>query len=275
MTVRHQRAAAIFVGGALAFIFSAIAAVQIAAWTVGSVERTSHQVIPGPVDRLSIDAAAGEVMIVPTSAAEVRIDSSVKGALHTPRLRAVKRGAELSLDGSCPVLGFGSCRASIVVHVPATTAVDVRSGTGDLTASGLSGPVRLETGSGDVTGDGLTGGADLRTSSGDVDVRGLRGEVSLKTASGDVNAEDLGSAQVQAVSSSGDVVLDFLASPRDVDAATASGDVTVALPRGESYRVEADTGSGDREVGVDENDSSPRVVRARTSSGDVIVAYGN
>ena len=274
MTVRHQRGAALLIGGALALIFTAIAAVQIAAWTVGSVERTSHQVIPGPVHELSIDAAAGEVTVVPTSADEVRIDSTVKGALHTPRWRAVKHGAAVRLDGSCPVLGFGPCNASIVVHAPAETAVNVRSGTGDLTASGITGPVRLETGSGDVNGDGLSGDVDLRTSSGDVNVRGLSGPTALKTGSGDVNAAELRARTVQAVSSSGDVELEFRAAPDDVDSATASGDVNVVLPPPLAYRVEADTGSGDREVGVDEDSSSPRVVRARTSSGDVIVAYG-
>jgi hypothetical protein len=274
MTARQQRGAALLVGGLLALIFSAIAAVQVAGWTVGAVERTSHQVIPGLVREVTVDAGAGEILVVPTSAAEVRVDSTVKGSLHTPRLRAVKDGLAVRLNGNCPEITFGPCRASIVIHVPPDTAVDIRSGSGDLTASGLDGPVRLETGSGDVHATALNGDADLRTSSGDVMVRNLRGVTQLKTASGDVEAEDLSTQRVEALSSSGDIELDFRSAPQDVDAATASGDVGVVVPNGGIYRVEADTGGGDNEIGVSTDPQSARVIRARTSSGDVSVGYG-
>ena len=149
----------------------------------------------------------------------------------------------------------------------------MRSDSGDLTASGLSGPVSLRTGSGDVNADGLTGSADLQTSSGDVNVRALNGPLALRTASGDVNGEDLAAGTVEAATASGDVELDFRLAPRDVEAATASGDVDVSVPRGDTYRVEADTGSGEA-VGV-KTDPKTRVIRARTNSGDVMVGYGN
>jgi DUF4097 and DUF4098 domain-containing protein YvlB len=274
MTVRQQRGGALLVGCLLGFAFAVCAAVQIAAWTVGAVERTHHQVIPGPVETVSVDAGAGDILIVPASGGDVRIDSTAKGALHTPRLRAVKDGLMVRMNGNCPAISFGPCRASIVLHVPPGTKVDVRSGSGDLTASGISGPVHMKTGSGDVNATGLTGDAELHTSSGDVNVRGLGGAVRLRTASGDINAEDLSADTLQAVTSSGDVGLDFRLAPRDVDAATASGDVDVSLPAGQTYRVEADTGSGDRNV-IGDDPASTRIVRARTSSGDVTVGYGN
>jgi DUF4097 and DUF4098 domain-containing protein YvlB len=274
MTLRQQRGAALLVGCLLGLVFAVCAAFQIAGWTVGAVEHTTHQVIPGPVGVLRVDAGAGDILVVPTSGDDVRIDSTAKGALHRPRLRAVKDGMVVRMNGNCPAISFGPCRASIVLHVPPGTKIDVRSGSGDLTASGITGPARMETGSGDVTATGLTGDADLRTSSGDVNARGLGGDVTLRTASGDVNAGDLAAGTVQAVSSSGDVELDFRSAPRDVDAATASGDVDVSLPFGQTYRVEADTGSGDRHV-MGDDPASPRIVRARTSSGDVTVGNGN
>lgn len=275
MTARQQRGGALLIGGLLALLFTTIAAVQVGAWSTGAVERTTHQVVPGPVEIVKVDAGAGDILVVPTAGDDVRIDSSAKGALHTPRLRAVKDGLMVRMNGNCPAISFGPCRASIVLHVPPGTRIDVHSGSGDLTASGITGPVRMETGSGDVTATALTGDADLRTSSGDVNVRALGGDVSLRTASGDVNAEDLATETAQAVTSSGDVELDFRLAPRDVDAATASGDVDVSVPRGQTYRVEADTGSGDDTIGVRTDPASQRIVRARTSSGDVSVNYGN
>ena len=48
------------------------------------------------------------------------------------------------------------------------------------------------------------------------------------------------------------------------------------MPRGgEAYHVEADTGSGDSNIGVKTDPTPTRVIRARTNSGDVTVGYGN
>jgi hypothetical protein len=278
MTPRAQRGAALLIGGFLALLFSAIAAVQVAGWTVGAVEHSNHQVIPGPVSKLTVDAGDGGDITVVRELSDmplVTIDSTVKGSIHAPVLRAVKDGATVRVNGNCPYISFGPCHARIVIRVPAGTAVDVRSGSGDVTADGLTGAVKLETGSGDVNATGLTGDSDLNTSSGDVNVRALRGTTTLRTGSGDVNAENLATRDITADTASGDVELDFAAAPRIVDASTASGDVNVSLPEGGTYRVEADPGSGDQHLNVKIDPSATRVVRAQTSSGDVTVGYGD
>jgi hypothetical protein len=262
----------------LALMFSAIAAVQVAGWTVGSVERTNHQVIPGPVSRLEVDAAGGGDITVVRELSTmplVTVDSSVQGSIHAPVLRAVKDGATVRIAGNCPYISFGPCNSRIMIRVPADIEVDIRSGSGDVTASGLTGRVKLETGSGDVSADGLSGPADLHTSSGDVNVRGLSGDTTLRTGSGDINAGNLATADVTADTASGDVGLDFRLAPRIIDASTASGDVDVSVPEGEAYRVEADSGSGDQNLNVKTDPASTRIIRAQTSSGDVSVGYGN
>jgi hypothetical protein len=278
MTPRAQRGAALLIGGFLALLFSGIAAVQVAGWTVGSVERTNHQVIPGPVSRLEVDAGGGGDITVVRELSEmplVTIDSSVKGSIHAPVLRAVKDGTTVRINGNCPEISFGPCHARIVIRVPAGTAVDVRAGSGDVTADGLSGKVKLETGSGDVNATGLTGDSDLHTSSGDVNVRAIRGVTALRSGSGDINAEDLGTTDMTADTASGDVELDFAQAPEMVDARTSSGDVDVSVPEGGTYRVEADSGSGDQHLNVKIDPSATRIIRAQTSSGDVTVGYGN
>src|SRR3954464_2767370 len=186
MSPRAQRGLALVIGGVLALMFSAIAAVQVAGWTVGAVERTNHQVIPGPVAKLTVDAGEGgdiTVMRELSNTPRVTIDSTVKGSIHAPVLRAVKDGSEVRINGNCPYISFGPCNARIVIRVPADTEVDVRAGSGDIKANGLDGPVKLETGSGDVNATGGTGDAKLHTSSGDVRVRALRGAADLRTGS--------------------------------------------------------------------------------------------
>jgi hypothetical protein len=277
MTLRAQRGLALALGGLCALLFSAIAAVQVAGWTIGAVEQSNHQVIPGPIDRLSVDAGAAEIVVLPElgGGGKTTIDSTAKGSFHAPVLRAVKNGGEVRMDGNCPYISFGPCQARVVIRVPAATELDIHSGSGDLTATGMTGRVKLETGSGDVNADGLRGDADLRTGSGNVNVRAVEGATRMRTGSGDINAEDLGAADVLADTSSGDVTLDFRGAPSVVDASTASGDVDVVVPRPDAYRVDADPGSGDQQVAVKTDPDSTRVVRARTSSGDVTVGYGN
>jgi hypothetical protein len=275
MTARGQRGLALFVGAGLALLFSAIAAVQVAGWTVGAVERTNSQVIPGPIDQLVVDADGGEITVVPSFGDSVRVSSVVKGSIHTPRPHAFREGNTVRLNGKCPDISFGPCQARITIYVPRDTPVEVHSGSGDLTASGLTGRVYLETGSGDVTATGLSGPSELRTGSGDVDARGLSGATQLNTGSGDVTADDLASRNVTAETSSGDVSLNFRLGPTDVEASTSSGDVQIAVPRGDAYHVMADPGSGDQQVDVKTDPDATSTLSASTSSGDVTVGYGN
>jgi DUF4097 and DUF4098 domain-containing protein YvlB len=275
VTARRQRGVALFFGLGLALLFAAIAAVQVAGWTIGAVERTSSQVIPGPIDHLVVDADGGEITVVPALGDTVRINSTVKGSIHTPEPHAFRDGNTIRLNGKCPDISFGPCHARITIYVPRDTPVEVHSGSGDLTASGLTGRVSLETGSGDVTAVGLSGPSDLRTGSGDVDVRGLSGAAQLETGSGDITAQGLVTRAVTADTSSGDVNLDFALGPRDVSASTASGDVAISVPDGGAYHVIADPGSGDQQVEVKTDPEATSTIRASTSSGDVTVGYRN
>jgi hypothetical protein len=275
VTARGQRATALVIGAGLALLFAAIAAVQVAGWTVGAVERSSSQVIPGPIDQLVVDADGGEITVVPSIGDNVRINSTVKGSIHTPEPHAFRDGNTIHLNGKCPDISFGPCRARITIYVPQDTPVEVHSGSGDLIASGLTGRVDLETGSGDVTATQLGGPSDLHTGSGDVSVRGLSGTTQLRTGSGDIAAEALATRDVLAETSSGDVDLAFRLGPTDVTASTASGDVGITVPRGGAYHVVADPGSGDQEVAVKTDPDASSTLHASTSSGDVTVAYGD
>ena len=162
MTARRKRGAALLFGGLLGALFTLIAAVQVAGWTIGAVEHTSRQVIPGPVKILTVDAGPGDIRILPSQDGNVRVDTRSKGTLHAPRVRAIKDGTHVMMSGNCPSFSFGPCRAEIVLHVPVGTAVDVRSSSGDITASGVGSSLLLDTNSGDVSAIGVTGSVDLQ-----------------------------------------------------------------------------------------------------------------
>ena len=84
----------------LALLFSMIAAVQVAGWTIGARRaHDQHQVIPGPVDELRVDAGAGDITVVPTLGDGVRIDSTVEGLdPHAASCRRVKDGTTVRLE---------------------------------------------------------------------------------------------------------------------------------------------------------------------------------
>jgi DUF4097 and DUF4098 domain-containing protein YvlB len=90
------------------------------------------------------------------------------------------------------------------------------------------------------------------TAFGDVAVRGPVGDVVLETGSGAVRAERIGGGRAVVSARSGDVVLRFSATPRDVEVEASSGDVTLR--------------------GVRHDGAAPRRIAVDTSAGDVLVA---
>jgi DUF4097 and DUF4098 domain-containing protein YvlB len=256
VSARADRVIALVIGGLLSLVFVACSAVQVAGWTTGAVEQKAHRTIAGPVEELQIDAGGGDVMLVPARGDDVVIDSRARGSLQTPQLEVDITGSDVSVDGGCDEFGFGHCEATLVVHVPAGTAV------------------RVDTSSGDLSAHGLNANVSLYTASGDVRVGRLNGRLDLDTASGDVDAANLRSDTVRAHTASGDVDLDFELPPENVDADTSSGDVRVYVPRGPAiYSVDADTGSGDETVDVNRDAGASRLLKADTASGDVEIAY--
>ena len=258
MTARSDRKLALAVGAVLSVIFALCSATQVASWTIGSVDRDVHAVIPGPVKALTIEANSATVTLVPSGDDQAVIDGHASGTLHTPDLQIHPSGSNVRVTGGCSNITFGHCEADIVVRVPSGTAVTVESGSGDISAAGVTGNVSLETASGDVSASNLRG-ANVR----------------LESHSGDVSAGGLRSQAITATTASGDVTLQLADAPLTVEAETSSGDVAVLVPPGnEEYSVDAETNSGDRMIGVATSSRSPRIIKARTSSGDVMVDYG-
>jgi hypothetical protein len=273
---RTERGLALLVGGGLAVIFIVWGALHVAGWTLGTASRSRHQVIPRPAGALRIAAnIRGDVAVEAGPGPDVTVDTDARGGFRAPGVRVDVSGSTISVDGGCGSVFFDRCHASVTVRVPPGTPVQVSSGSGDVSASGLSGRVQVAASSGDLSVSDLSGHTDLSTGSGDVDAQGLSGTASLETSSGDIEATGLRSGTVRARTGSGDVDLFFSAAPAGVDADTGSGDVSVLVPRGGPYNVDAETSSGDRVVNVATDSQAGKVLRARTGSGDVSVLYGS
>lgn len=257
MTRRTDRRLALLAGGGLALLFTFCAAIQVAAWSVGTVEASTHRVIAGSLDELTVKSSNGDVTVLRSIDDKIRVDGTSKGALHAPAPEIDVDGSSVRVSANCPMWGFDECQSDVVVHVPAGTSVFVDSGSGDVFAHDLQ------------------SGADLNTSSGDVVVDGITGDVSLESGSGDIVARGLRSNLAKAETASGDVDLRFATPPKAAEAITSSGDARILVPPGtEAYNAVVDSDSGDTRADVRQDSTSTRFLRAETNSGDAIIDYG-
>ncbi len=190
----------------------------------------------GPIATVDVSTDRGSVRVIASDRADISLRGYLSDGLGGTDHSARVRGNRLEIDGSCAFPVAYWCTASYTLHVPRNVRVVLWSG------------------------------------SGDVSVRGLRGAADLTSQHGDVDASGMRTQFLHASTEHGDVHLAFARAPRDVDASSTHGDVTVVVPRaGGPYRVEASTDYGDTNVDVPTDPAADRVIRVASVHGDVSV----
>jgi Putative adhesin len=205
-------------------------------------------------------------------------------------------GALVLLD----LLARHDVRTTQALRMPAKGALQLDTGSGDVTIEAGSGPPRVEA----VTRRGLFGSPAVRvvrgahgriavdapcrfpssvlscsttlrvvvppgtavratSGSGNVTVRGLRGDLVAGTASGDIELEGVGGGTVRADTGSGSITATAVTGRR-LQAKTGSGDIDVSATSAPDDAV-MQTGSGDVSLTVPDEVYD---VRADTGSGD-------
>lgn len=215
-----------------------------------TVERTS--VFTPATDRLVVDAD-GDVTIGPSSDGKIHVHTVVRHGLDQPEIVQESTPAGVRLDAGCR--GFLAVRCDIrhEVQVPPTSEVVIGGVDGDVTASGLSGPLRVDRLTGDITAVDLAGPLDLRSSAGEITGDALRSEV------------------LRATSDTGDVRLELVVPPQSVEVTTDNGEVDLAVPVGTAYRVDVRSDVGEERVLVPLDPTSAHTLRVEGDTGDVTV----
>jgi Putative adhesin len=229
-------ALAVLAGVAVVAVVAAIG-LTVASVTFGDTEHRAH-VLHGDVSRVVVHGDSGDVRVVPGAAGRVEVRETRRSWLGEPKLRLSLRGGVLDVSVDCPRL-TPECSDDLAVAVPPAAAArgvfDLRTDSGDVSATGVGGPLTMQTDSGDVSGDRLAG------------------------------------ATVSGTSDSGDVHLALVAAGRAVKASTGSGNVAVTVPPGR-YRIGAQTDSGDVDLDrVQPDDRAVQRIDASSDSGDVAV----
>jgi hypothetical protein len=239
---------------------------------VGSVGAGSYPVsaaIPLPGGTLSMNLAGGNVTLRGSDArpATARVAGTVAYHLARPSLRLGPGGIALG----CPFVDQGNCSLNASIDVPAATALTAGSGGGDLSASGLSGPLTLSTDGGDLTVSDDTGDLTLTSGGGDVNASHVSGPVlTISTDGGNIGGTGLAAPMVTARTGGGDITLTFTAIPRDVEVRTDGGDVSIIVPPG-AYIVSPSTDGGSVQA-FSSTPGARNVIRASTGGGDITIS---
>ncbi|HUO13265.1 MAG TPA: DUF4097 family beta strand repeat-containing protein [Caulobacteraceae bacterium] len=287
---------------------------------------------PAPV-RLRVELPKGRIRVVAEETAETRIELT---AVHGDDLarqwiadaQIEQQGDEVLVRVNKPNLAYGldigvlvesllslatlgaGGAIEAVVHVPATSAARLSTGSGtietigslgEVSAASGSGVIRLgdcaearaRTGSGDISIASTTGSADAKTGSGKVSMGKVGGHATVMTGSGRTElGEVTGDAKVTAGSGSievdraGDSLEAFTASGKieigrvdhgRVRAKTVSGKVSVGVAQGSAALLDISTMSGrvhsELEPSAAPSDGEPQVeLVISTMSGNVNVA---
>jgi Putative adhesin len=255
------------VGGVAAFVL-----IGWGAWTlVNLIGQTSYQrelTLAVASGRLRVDLPGG-IKIEPGSGPGVRVVETVRYGTFRPKLREEETADGLAVRADCPWF-TANCAVDAVITVPANLSVDAVSSGGDITVHGLTGRVHLDSSGGGIDASGLTGPVVLSSSGGEITATRLTGPAELDSSGGGVRASELGSSEVTARSSGGDVQLAFDTPPDRVIADSSGGGVEVGLPQVEGgYQVRADSSGGETQTDVQTDPSSPRLIDAHSSGGDV------
>jgi hypothetical protein len=216
----------------------------------GTVERTNA--FTPATGRLVVDAD-GDVTIGPSSDGQVHVHTVVRHGLDEPEIVQESTPSGVRLDARCREFLAVRCDVRHEVQVPPAFEVVIDGVDGDVTATRLSGPLRVERVSGDITAIDLSGPLDLRSRTGEIRGDALRAGV------------------VRAASDTGDVQLELVAPPQSVDVVADNGEVDLAVPVGTAYRVDARSDAGEERVLVPLDPASPHTLRVDGDTGDVTV----
>ncbi|NUT97406.1 MAG: hypothetical protein HOY78_35825 [Saccharothrix sp.] len=173
------------------------------------------------------------------------------GASGAPAPTDAVRDARIELTGqrlkvqSSKALPLRAVPLGVTVRAPVGSHVIAKSGAADVTVTGAAGRLEIKTGTGAVTADRADGSSQVDSGSGKVRLGPMLGGLRAKTGSGDIEVSSIAGNTVL-YSGTGHVWLGAV--QNDVQVRTGSGDVTIADAA--AGRIQLGTGSGHVRVGV-------------------------
>lgn len=269
----RYRAAWLGVGIAVTVVCVVTFSLHVLSWLGEQVSVEQHRYVVPSLRRIEVDSGSGDIRVVRGVDESVTVERRVRWSAVRPRLTERVDGDTLRVSSQCRAWPGLGCSTDFTLRVPPGVSISAGSSSGDVIVRDVDGDVRLSSSSGTVRVRDVGGEAILSSSSGDIEADDIGGRLSAQASSGDITATGLRSTEVDTKSGSGDTRLEFSRPPDTVRVVVSSGDVDIAVPGRDPYRVKVETSSGDENVDVRQDPSVSRSMTVRVSSGDVTVRY--
>jgi DUF4097 and DUF4098 domain-containing protein YvlB len=230
-------------------LVAALAGLALFAASCGGTETTDFE-FDEDVTSVVITSGSGAISLVgdDDDATVVDVTSSFSG--EAPEVSAVVTDGVLTIDDGCGERD--DCSVDLLITVPESVDIEVRSGDGDVDISTITGSLQIAAGDGNVRLNTVEGTMDVTT--GDGYIFGTR----MESPSGAYTT------------GSGDIDLAFDEIIADLTIEAGDGDVSIQLPEA-PYDFQTDAGDGDVDLRLDSEAGAANVVRVTTGNGDIDV----
>jgi DUF4097 and DUF4098 domain-containing protein YvlB len=250
--------------------------------------------VSGQAD-LYVSTGSGHIKINAGSDNQITVKAHVHagswgGSDVDSRIRQIVANPPIQQSGNTVRIGettdrtlYNNISIDYEITAPASVALNLRSGSGDVEvehlgrflsatsgsgsvrAHGVHGPANLQTGSGDIElQEEAAGEVKAQTGSGSIRINGLNGALTARTGSGDIEADGHLTGAARLSSGSGSVRLNLAPDAHfDLEGSTGSGSIHVHFPNAPQQNSDSRhhlTGAV--------NGGGP-VLEARTGSGDI------
>ena len=226
-----------------------IIAAALIAWPGQTVKQTDQvQYRIGAGGTLKIETASGNIAVQSWDGHTVKVTAlrraQTASELAGLRVAAKTAGGDVSLKAIYPHV-CTDCDISFEIAVPHGVSVEATTASGAINATNISGRLSLDDSSGNISVLHASGQVVARSASGDIRIDGAEGSTICKTASGGIKITGL-LGDLDARAASGNVSARFadLAAVRSIELEAASGDVSLAMPRGTGATINASTMAG-------------------------------
>lgn len=205
--------------------------------------------------RVVVEVFNGNIDVITGNDSTIKIDVDKRGGGNSQdAAKADLKNVSVKMtqtDGTINVVAqrtdqrvdIGNTGASASIKVPAGTQLELHTSNGKVTLAGPVGDVIVTTSNGAIEVKGAAGQLNLTTSNGGITINGGSGQLMLETSNGgiDITSDNV---VVTARSSNGSINYTGSLANGNQSFRTANSSVTLNLPTGTSFSVNADTSNG-------------------------------
>ncbi len=204
------------------------------------------------ITKVEINNTSGNVKVKGVESGKVTVVADKKKFGESCTLTMNKTGEVLLIDVKKSGFFGADCHVDFDIQAPKSAALDVESGSGDLSVTGMQGDLVFVLGSGIVNVDAVVKKLNGKIGSGNITINGL-------TAGGQLTA------------GSGNIAISYNLPPQngELDIKSGSGNTEIKMPRNSKLHASFFAGSGQLTNEVGDTPQSPFKISMKTGSGNL------